>query len=139
MPQRKRRDATKIDEVREALESHARLLSAHRSKRATTSLADDILESIEARNDEVLTEEAILAVLGDAFGFPLDKDGARALCRACENDPSVTRRDRGRFPGDAAVTAGRRVVMLRRGLFKAGSFRETALSGFARGAMVGCW
>jgi len=52
-------------------------------------LADDILEDIEARNDEVLTEEAILAVLGDSFGFPLDKDGARALCRACENDPSL--------------------------------------------------
>ena len=36
----------------------------------------------------MLTEEALLAVLGDAR-LPTDKDGARALCRACENDPSL--------------------------------------------------
>ena len=106
--QRKRRDATKIDEVREALESHARLLSAHRSKRATTSLADDILESIEARNDEVLTEEALLAVLGDAYGFPIDKDGAE-LVPGLRERPFFAVEEIGtkrRNPG----TAGRRVA-----------------------------
>ena len=80
VPQRKRRDATKIDEVREALESHARLLSAHRSKRATTCSRTTSSRKFEMRNDEVLTEEALLAVLGDAFGFPLRTRTARARC-----------------------------------------------------------
>ena len=61
-------ETTKIDEVRNLLRV-ARLLSL---TGPTTSLADDILEKIEMRNDEVLTEEALLAVLG-GVGFPLDK------------------------------------------------------------------
>lgn len=86
---RRKRDAPAVDAVRDALASHARLLTAHRPKRSTASLADDVLEAVEERKDGVpsgLTEDDVLAVLGDGFGFPFDRDQARVLVRACEND-----------------------------------------------------